>query len=291
MFMGGIAKMLDKTATDLGGKVALVTGSGSSIGRAIVETLAAHGARVVVADKRLDWARGVVADIESRGGEALACGVDITTATGVESVQAETHARFGRVDILVNNVGHFMPGAGPFLSTRESDWEGLYEINFKHVLRCTKAFAPGMVERGAGSIISVSTIETLRGIPGNAVYSAFKTAITAFTRSFALEVAPSGVRVNAIAPETTESGQVPVSRWIPKQYQHRIPDMIPLGRFGRPDDHAGAALFLASDLSAWMTGVTLPVDGGAIAASGFYRTESGRWTNTPIVTDSGIRPE
>jgi len=158
------------------------------------------------------------------------------------------------------------------------------------VLRCTKAFAPGMVERGKGSIISVSTIETLRGIPGNAVYSAFKTAITAFTRSFALEVAPAGVRVNAIAPETTESGQVPVSRWIADEYKDRVPDMIPLGRFGKPDDHAGAALFLASDLSAWMTGVTLPVDGGAIAASGFYRTASGRWTNTPIVTDSGIQP-
>ena len=214
----------------------------------------------------------------------------MTTPEGVGELATETSRRFGDVDVLVNNVGHFMPGAGPFLSSSESDWEGLYEINFKHILRCTRAFAPAMVERGAGSIISVSTVETLRGIPGNAVYSAFKTAITAFTRSFALEVAPAGVRVNAIAPETTDTSQVPVSRWIPEEHRARIPDMIPLGRFGRPDDHAGAALFLASDLSAWVTGITIPVDGGAIAAGGFYRTASGHWTNTPIVAAAGIQP-
>ncbi|MEE8165681.1 MAG: SDR family oxidoreductase, partial [Myxococcota bacterium] len=113
--------------------------------------------------------------------------------------------------------------------------------------------------------------------------------ITAFTRIFALEVAPAGVRVNAIAPETTETGQVPVSRWIPEKYRDRIPNMIPLGRFGRPDDHAGVALFLASELSSWITGVTIPVDGGAIAASGFYRTASGEWTNAPIVEAAGIQ--
>jgi 3-oxoacyl-[acyl-carrier protein] reductase len=282
--------MLEPSATRLDGKVALVTGAGSGIGQSIVETLAAHGARAVVVDKDADLANAVAGQIEARGGEALACVADVTTIEGVAKLAADTGQRFGDVDILVNNVGNFMPGAGPFLNSSEADWEGLYDINFKHILRCTKAFAPAMVKRGAGSIISISTVETLRGIPGNAVYSAFKTAITAFTRSFALEVAPKGVRVNAIAPETTESAQVPVSRWIPEQHQSRIRDMIPLGRFGRPDDHAGAALFLASDLSAWVTGVTIPVDGGAIAAGGFYRTPDGHWTNTPIVTDAGIQP-
>lgn len=282
--------MLDRNATSLDGQVALVTGSGSGIGQSIVETLAAYGARAVVVDKDAALASSVADAIMARGGEALAVHADVTTSTGVDRIHSEATARYGVVDILVNNVGHFMPGAGPFLRTSEEDWEGLYDVNFKHILRCTKAFAPAMVEQRSGSIISISTIETFRGIPDNAVYSAFKTAITAFTRSFALEVASAGVRVNAIAPETTDTGQVPVSRWIPDQYRDRIPDMIPLGRFGQPDDHAGAALFLASKLSAWMTGVTIPVDGGAIAASGFYRTRSGRWTNAPIVEDAGIQP-
>ncbi len=282
--------MLDRHATSLNGKVALVTGSGSGIGQSIVETLAAHGALAVVVDKDEELAAEVAAGIEARGGEALACTADVTTADGVEKLTSEALARFARVDILVNNVGHFMPGAGPFLRTSEADWDGLYDINLRHIFRCTKAFAPAMVERGSGCIISVSTIETFRGIPGNAVYSAFKTAITAFTRSFALEVAPHGVRVNAIAPETTDTSQVPVAAWIPHRYRDKIEYMIPLGRFGRPDDHAGAALFLASELSSWVTGVTLPVDGGAIAASGFYRLPAGGWTNAPVVEAAGIQP-
>jgi NAD(P)-dependent dehydrogenase (short-subunit alcohol dehydrogenase family) len=282
--------MLDRQATSLDSKVALVTGSGSGIGRSIVETFAAHGARVVVVDRDEKLATEVARAVERRGGEALACTADVCTREGVEALTGAALDRFGRVDVLVNNVGNFMPGAGPFLRSSEEDWEGLYEVNLKHIFRCTRALAPQMVERGSGSIINVSTVETLRGIPFNSIYSAFKTAITGFTRSFALEVAPSGVRVNAIAPETTDTGQVPVHRWIPERYAEKIPLMIPLGRFGTPDDHAGAALFLASDLASWVTGVTIPVDGGAIAASGFYRLESGAWTNAPIVTDAGIQP-
>lgn len=282
--------MLDRKASSLESKIALVTGGGGGIGRAIAETFDAHGASVVVVDAREAAAREVVAAIEQRGGRALAVGADVTKAEGIAAMKQAAEARFGRVDVLVNNVGNFMPGAGPFLHTTEADWEGLYEINLKHILRATHALAPGMVERRAGCIINVSTIETMRGIPGNAVYSTFKTGITAFTRSFALEVAPYGVRVNAIAPETTDTDQVPVHRWIPESLQAKIPLMIPLGRFGRPDDHAGVALFLASDLSAWVTGVTVPVDGGAIAAAGFYRLADGSWTNAPVVAEAGIQP-
>jgi NAD(P)-dependent dehydrogenase (short-subunit alcohol dehydrogenase family) len=282
--------MLDRNATSLENKVAVVTGSGSGIGQSIAETFAAYGATVVVVDKDASLANGVVAAIEQRGSKALACPVDVTKKESIDALAEAALDTYGRVDILVNNVGHFMPGAGPFLGTTEDDWEAQYDINLKHIFRCTKALAPQMVERGSGSIINVSTVETLRGIPGNSIYSAFKTGITAFTRCFALEVAPHGVRVNAIAPETTDTSQVPVSKWIPEQHKDKVPLMIPLGRFGRPDDHAGAALFLASDLSAWVTGITLPVDGGALTAAGFYRIEGDRWTNAPVVSDAAIQP-
>lgn len=282
--------MLERNVTSLEGKIALVTGSGSGIGRAIIETFAAHGAEVVVVDCDAALASQVASAVDGRGGSAVACHADVRTSEGVETLTQAALERFGRVDILVNNVGNFMPGAGPFLRTRESDWSALYATNLEHIFRCTHALAPQMVERGSGNIINVSTIETLRGIPGNAVYSAFKTGIVGFTRSFALEVAPHGVRVNGIAPETTDTKQVPVSRWIPDEYADQVPRFLPLGRFGRPDDHAGAALYLASDLSDWVTGVTLPVDGGAIAASGFYRLEGDRWTNAPVVKDAGIQP-
>lgn len=282
--------MLDRNATSLENKVAVVTGSGSGIGQSVAETFAAHGAAVVIVDKQASLASAVASAIEQRGGKALACPVDVTKKESVDALSRAALDTYGHVDILVNNVGNFMPGAGPFLATSEDDWEAQYDINLKHIFRCTKALAPQMVERGSGSIINISTVETLRGIPGNSIYSAFKTGITAFTRSFALEVAPHGVRVNAIAPETTDTGQVPVSKWIPEQHRDKIPLMIPLGRFGRPDDHAGAALFLASDLSAWVTGITLPVDGGALTAAGFYRIEGDRWTNSPVVSDAAIQP-
>ncbi len=145
-----------------------------------------------------------------------------------------------------------------------------------------------MVERGSGNIINVSTIEAFRGIPNCAVYSAYNCAITGFTRSLALELGPEQIRVNAIAPETTETLQVRPSSWIPEEHRHREPYWIPLGRFGRPDDAAGCAVFLASELSAWVTGTTIHLDGGALAAGGFYRTPGGRWTNLPIVEGAGI---
>jgi NAD(P)-dependent dehydrogenase (short-subunit alcohol dehydrogenase family) len=158
--------MLDRQASSLDSKIALVTGSGGGIGRSIAETFAAHGASVVVVDKREAAAREVAEAIGKRGGQAIAVPVDVTQAAGIEQMKKAALERFGRVDVLVNNVGNFMPGAGPFLRTKESDWEGLYEINLKHILRATHALAPAMVERRSGCIINVSTIETLRGIPG-----------------------------------------------------------------------------------------------------------------------------
>ena len=280
--------MLDRSAVSLDGKVAIVTGGGGGIGRGIAEAFAACGARVALAEIDPERARETAAAIEARGGKALALVADVRQPAQVDRVLAATLEAWGGVDLLVNNVGHFLRAA-PFLETGEEDWEALYAINLKHVFLCCRAVVPRMLERGrGGSIINVSTIEAFRGIPNCAVYSAFNAGITGFTRSLALELAPQQIRVNAIAPETTETLQVQPSRWIPPKYQDRVPYFIPLGRFGRPDDAAGCALFLASELSAWVTGTTIHLDGGALAAGGFYRVPQGGWTNTPIVTDRGI---
>ena len=281
--------MLTRDAVSLDGKVAVVTGGGGGIGRGIAETFAAYGARVVVAERDSGRAEETVRAIEQAGGKALACVVDVQERADVARLVEATLSGFGRVDVLVNNVGDFLGVTKKFVETREEEWEALYRINLKHVFLCCQAFVPRMLEqKRGGSIINVSTIEAFRGIPNCAIYSAFNCGVTGFTRSLALELGPQRIRVNAIAPETTETLQVPIRRWIRPENHDRIPYWIPLGRFGTPDDMAGAALFLATGLSAWVTGTTLHVDGGALAAGGFYRTPSGDWTNLPIVTGGGV---
>ena len=180
--------------------------------------------------------------------------------------------RYGRVDVLVNNVGHYLPGDGPFVESTEDEWDELYRVNLRHVFSCTQAFLPPMLERRTGSIINVSSVEAFRAIPRRPVYSAFKGAITQFTKSLAVELGNDGIRVNAIAPDLTESLQVPYAKWVPDEQRHVIPTWVPVGRFGTPDDIAGVAIFLASDLAAFVTGTTVHADGGSLAAGGWFRT-------------------
>jgi NAD(P)-dependent dehydrogenase (short-subunit alcohol dehydrogenase family) len=244
---------------------------------------------VVIAERDPARATETAEAIRKAGGQALECVVDVQERRDVAKLLAATLAAFGGVDVLVNNVGDFR-GSRPFAQSSEEEWEALYRINLKHVFHCCHAFVPRLIEQArGGSIINVSTIEAFRGIPNCAVYAAFNCGVTGFTRSLALELGPERIRVNAIAPETTETLQVPIQRWLDPAHRNRVPYWIPLGRFGTPDDMAGAALFLASDLSAWVTGTTIHVDGGALAAGGFYRTPEGDWTNLPVVTGGGIR--
>jgi NAD(P)-dependent dehydrogenase (short-subunit alcohol dehydrogenase family) len=281
--------MLDAGAVSLADKVAVVTGAGAGIGRAIAETLAAFGAAVVVAERDAPRARETVAAIAARGSRALACVGDVSQQAAVDALARDGLAAFGRVDVLVNNVGDWLGFTSPFVESTDEQWRSLFDANLGAALRCTRALAPHMIARGAGgSIVNVTTIEAHRGIPGNVMYSAFKAATEGFSRSLALELAAHRIRVNCIAPETTDTPQVPVMRWLSDEAKARIPHWIPLGRFGTPDDLAGAALFLASDLSSWVTGTTLHVNGGALAAAGWLRTPSGGWTNTPIVTGGAL---
>jgi 2-hydroxycyclohexanecarboxyl-CoA dehydrogenase len=256
-------------------RVAVVTGGGTGIGRAIVEAFLAHGAQVVnveVDEARADAAPGrvLVADVRDRAT------VDLTIATAQDE--------FGGIDVLVNNVGHFVGGPA-FLESTDADWDAVRAVNLEHVLRMTQAAVPLMIGQGrGGSIINLTTIEAFRGIPHLPVYAAYKAAVTQFSKSLALDVGIHGIRVNDIAPDVTRSAQLPYERWLSEQDERKIPQWVPLGRLGEPVDVAGVALFLASDLSAFVTGTTIHCDGGTYAAGGWYRTERGPrpWTNRPF---------
>jgi 2-hydroxycyclohexanecarboxyl-CoA dehydrogenase len=263
----------------LAGKVAVVTGGGGGIGRGIAEAFAAHGAHVVVAELDGERAAATVGVITSAGGSATAVVGDVTDPNHVRALASQA----GRVDVLVNNVGHYLYAGTDFVDSTPEQWEELHRINFGHILLVTFALLPGMIERDrGGSIINFSTVEAFRGKPQSVVYAAYKGAVTQFTKSLALEVGTYGIRVNAIAPDLTESLQVPYERWVKPDQHHLIPTWVPVGRFGTADDHAGVALFLASELGAFVTGTTIHADGGSLAAGGWFRTERGGWTNRPL---------
>ena len=270
----------------LADKVAIVTGGGGGIGGAVSALFAAHGAMVVVVDNDTVRAAAVVDGINGEHGARRALGIvrDVTDPSAAAAVRDETLAAFGRVDVLVNNVGHYQPRAGDFHTSDESQWQGLYDINYLHILRMTHAVLPGMIERGHGTVVNVSSVEGMRGYPPDPVYGAIKAAVIQFTKSLGLQVAGNGVRVNGIAPDMTETLQLPFSRWIPADQQYLWPTWVPVGRVGVAQDQARAVLFLASEQSGFITGHTIPVDGGTAAAGGWYRSQrkpSG-WTNAPI---------
>jgi len=266
----------------LAGKVAIITGGGGGIGRGISERFASEGAAVVIAEIDDTRARDTQVAITGAGGRAASVVVDVRDPDVADAVVTTARDEFGRVDVLVNNVGHYGGARKAFHEQTDDEWDDLYRVNLGHVLTCTRAVLPVLLDQGdGGSIVNVSTIEAFRAIPTRAVYSAFKAAITGLTRSLAVEYARDRIRVNAIAPDVTETLQVPYSRWVGPEDEHLIPTWVPLGRFGAPGDVAGAALFLASELSGFVTGTTVHVDGGTLAASGWFPTAEGGWTNRP----------
>ncbi|MDT4826680.1 3-oxoacyl-[acyl-carrier-protein] reductase FabG [compost metagenome] len=274
---------------DFAGKTVLVTGGGVGIGRAMVEAFARAGARLAVAEVDGERAAALCDWLASQGSEALVVQTDVTDGAQVASLAEQIETRFGGLDVLINNVGDSLMIAKPFDAYSDDDIDRLYAVNLQHIFRVTRAMLPLLRRRGAGgSIISLSSIEAFRGIPNCSVYAAFKAAIGGFTKSLALELGPVGIRVNQIAPESTETPQLPMSLMIAPEHHAQMPNWIPLGRFGQPEDMAGAALFLASPLSGWVTGTTLHVDGGALAAAGWYRDPKGTWTNVPVITGNGF---
>jgi NAD(P)-dependent dehydrogenase (short-subunit alcohol dehydrogenase family) len=264
----------------LDGKIAVVTGGGDGIGGAISTLFAAHGAQVEVAEIDPVRAAGTVEVIEAAGGSARATIVDVTDASDVERLASDVLGRHGRIDVLVNNVGDYRPLTRFEESTPES-WNAMYAVNLFHVFAVTRAFLSSMTERGSGSIVNIHSVEGLRGFPGEPVYAAMKAAAAHFTTSLAVAVGRSGVRVNGIGPDLTQSPQVDYLRGF-EDHDDLWPSWAPVGRLGWPEDQARVALFLASDLSGYVTGHNIPVDGGTRAGGRwFYSPTAGRFVNRP----------
>jgi NAD(P)-dependent dehydrogenase (short-subunit alcohol dehydrogenase family) len=266
-------------------RVAVVTGGGGGIGAATARLFAQHGAHVVIADIDTERAQRIVDEIAASGGSALPAVTDVRDADQVAALARSVLDRYGRVDVLVNNVGHWLRHPGNFVDTDPQLWDELYRVNLHHVFLVTRAFLPAMIDQHAGVIVNVSSVEGLRGYPEDPVYAAFKAAVIHFTRSLAVQMGRDGVRVNAIGPDVTESLQVPYSQWLSAEEQTQWPRWVPVGRMGLPEDQARVILFLASDLSAFVTGHTIPTDGGTGAAGGWFRTSrrpDREWTNRPV---------
>jgi NAD(P)-dependent dehydrogenase (short-subunit alcohol dehydrogenase family) len=267
-------------------KVALITGAGAGIGLATAEAFASLGAKLAIAEIAQDKSESLRKRFESMRADALVIQADVRDAKQVQDVARQIDARFGRLDVLVNNVGHHLGIFNQLTDSTEEQWQQLYEINLRHMFIVSRAMIPLMRRSGnGGSIINLSSIEGFRGYPLNVIYGTFKHAVTGFTRGLALELALDRIRVNLIAPETTDTEQVPIGQFIKPQNRAKADLTLPLNRFGRPEDSAGAAVFLASDLSGWVTGQSLIVDGGGLVGNIWQRVPpDNRWTNLPFIT-------
>ncbi|OAA27463.1 dehydrogenase of unknown specificity, short-chain alcohol dehydrogenase like [Frankia sp. EI5c] len=298
----------------LAGKAAVVTGAGAGLGQAIARGLAAAGVRVGLVEIDPTRAAATVELIEKEGGQAVALPADVMDTAALTDAITATHAEFGRLDILVNNAGGVK--ASRFLDQSERSWRRHIDINLVSMLAATSAAGPliaqtvaadtaeaadagagtdageaagpvGGSRRSRGSIVNITSIEGMRAAPMYAVYAACKAGMINFTRTMALELAESGIRINAIAPDMTATAGIrgimrgPVDPdTLPAPPAERLPGIeryVPLGREGVAAEIADAAVFLCSDRAAYITGTTLSVDGGTAASAGWLRSGPG-WT-------------
>jgi NAD(P)-dependent dehydrogenase (short-subunit alcohol dehydrogenase family) len=266
----------------LDGRVAVITGAAGAIGAATAEIMAALGAQVVAAD--LDGGRlAALADRIAATGALVPTMVvaDLCQADGIAEVAAAVSDRHGAADILVNGLGEHLASAGAFEQGAEDMWQRLYEVNLLHVFRACHVFVPMMKRRGWGRIVNFSSVEGIRAAPNLAVYTAFKRAVDGFTKSLAVELAPDGIVVTAVAVDKTRAFQVGHYE-LPDEYARLAPVWVPAGRYGEPADVARLVVFLASPMNTWVVGDTVVADGGTLSAGGWYRTPA-RWTNQPLL--------
>jgi len=239
-------------------KVAIVTGAARGIGFAITSRFAVEGAKVVIIDLRDEDVKEAVKKIKDQGGEAFGFQGDVTSKERIEEIVSQVLNGFGNIDVLVNNAGIYVSKA--FWEEPLEFYERNFKVNVLGTVIPSQAVVPHMINRRRGKIINISSKAAIVGEPGHAAYSASKGAVLSLTRGMAIELAPYKINVNAICPGPTETAILFSS--MTKDQLEELKKYIPLGRYGRPEDIAGAALYLASDDSDWCTGQAISVDGG-----------------------------
>ncbi len=267
-------------------QVAIITGGGGGIGRAIALAFASVGADIVIADIVPERCEETAARVRALGRRALSAPTDVADTDKIRATVERAAKEFGRLDILVNNAGG--TNQRPFLDQSEKSWRKLIDLNLVSMFAATHAAVPEIIKgKRGGAIINVASIEGSRAAPGYAAYAACKAGMLNFTRTMALELAEHRIRVNAIAPDYTITpgtrgnigGPVDESKWFkPNAAQDdATARRIPAGRAGIDSECGDAAVFLASNMSAYVNGATLPVDGGTWASSGWVRNQTGKW--------------
>ena len=268
----------------LTGKVALIAGGGGGLGRAIALDYARAGMKLVLCDKNEELLDKTVADVTEAGEAPLAALIDVRDADALTQAFTDGVAHFGRLDTLVNVAGGTFKA--DFMDTNVRGWDAVIRANFGWLLHSSQLAARQMVDQGeGGSIITLTSIEGHRAAPGFAVYAGMKAAVTNFSRTLALELAPHAIRVNCIAPDYTPT------EGMPAPHDQRVVETgIPMGRLGTYQDIGGCALFLASDLSNYVTGTTLHPDGGAFASAGWFNWPGLGYRNMPPESAFGLEP-
>lgn len=246
-------------ANDFENKVAIVTGSGSGIGRAIALELAARGADVALCGRRLEPVQETAKMIEALGRKAYAASVDVSGSEAVQAFVADVIKTFGKVDILVNNAG--LTRDNLLMRMSEEEWDAVLDTNLKGAFLFCKALARPMMKQRSGAVVNIASIVGITGNAGQCNYSASKAGLIAMTKSMAKELASRGIRVNAVAPGFIVSQMTDA---LPEEIRNEMLKNIPAGRFGKTDDIAKAVAFLCSEDASYVTGQTLSVNGGLV---------------------------